>query len=63
MEGNVVNTDGTTQSTQFYSVTAIRLSKDVGGGAATLAMNELLETEYSGGSFLGSLDVTSEHFQ
>jgi hypothetical protein len=30
MEGNVVNTDGTTQTTQLYSVTAIRLPKDFG---------------------------------
>jgi len=39
MEGNVVNTDGTTQTTLFYSVNTISLSKDV-GGPATSAMNE-----------------------
>ena len=34
-----MNTDGSTQTTQFYSVTAIRLSKDVvaGGGGSDLS--------------------------
>jgi hypothetical protein len=60
MEGNVVNTDGTTQTTHFYSVTAIRLSKDA-GEYATSAM--IRSTQNTVADPLLVPNTTSQHIQ